>query len=109
MATAGRISDGETLWICDDIACHNIRLCGIDAPETRNAGGPEAREALLELVADKTVRCIRVGEGTVCDDRSRPTSFDRIVAQCFINGIDIADELVEVGHACDWTRLSGGH
>ena len=107
--TAGKISDGDTLWICDDIACHKIRLCGIDAPELRNVGGPEARGALLEQVANKTVRCIRVGEGSVCDGRSLPTSFDRIVAQCFVDGVDIADELVEAGHACDWTRFSGGH
>jgi endonuclease YncB( thermonuclease family) len=75
IGTAGKISDGDTLWICDDIACQKIRLCGIDAPEIRNEGGPEVRGALLELAADKTVRCTPVGEGTVCDDCSRPTSW----------------------------------
>jgi endonuclease YncB( thermonuclease family) len=109
IGTPGKVSDGDTLWVCDEVACHRIRLCGIDAPELRAQRGPEAREALRALVTGKAITCTRVGEGSVCDGRSRPTSFDRIVAQCFINGVDVANKLVEAGHACDWTRFSGGH
>jgi endonuclease YncB( thermonuclease family) len=47
------LSDGDTLWICDDIACHKIRLCGTDVPEMRYEGGPEARGELLVDGGDK--------------------------------------------------------
>jgi endonuclease YncB( thermonuclease family) len=30
---AGKVVDGDTMYVCDTIACHKIRLCGIDAPE----------------------------------------------------------------------------
>ena len=51
----------------------------------------------------------RVGEGSVCDGKSKPTSHDRTVAQCFIGKTDIADILVARGYACDWVKFSGGH
>jgi endonuclease YncB( thermonuclease family) len=74
IGTACKISDGDTLWICDETACHKIRLCGIDAPELRNEGGPEARGELLELVTDKTVRCTQsVTEPSVMIALARPT------------------------------------
>jgi endonuclease YncB( thermonuclease family) len=50
-----------------------------------------------------------MGEGTVCDGRSKPTSRDRVVAQCFLDKLDIAEEMVRSGTACDWPKFSGGH
>ena len=43
IGTAAKILDGDTLWVCDQTACHKIRLCGIDAPGLRDQGGSEAR------------------------------------------------------------------
>ena len=43
------------------------------------------------------------------DGRSRPTNYDRVLAQCFADGQDIGEPLVDVGYACDWLRFSGGH
>ena len=51
----------------------------------------------------------QVGAGTPCDGRSEPTSYDRVVAQCLVNGRDVATEMVRRGAACDWPRFSGGH
>lgn len=31
--TVSKVIDGDTLWLCDQIACRKIRLCGINAPE----------------------------------------------------------------------------
>jgi micrococcal nuclease len=107
--TADSVIDGDTLWVCDQVACHKIRLCGVNAPERKSAGGPEAKIALEALVEGQTIRCTPVGDGTVCDGRSKRTSYDRTVAQCFVNGTDLADELVATGHACDWVKFSGGH
>jgi endonuclease YncB( thermonuclease family) len=109
IGTAGKVVDGDTLWVCDQTSCHKIRLCGIEAPEMAEASGQEARYALKNLVKGRTVICTPVGDGTVCDSRSKSKSFDRTVAQCFIDEIDIGDALVSSGHACDWVRFSGGH
>ena len=84
------------------------RLCGIDAPELEDPGGEEAKAALKSLVGSKVVTCVQVGRGTPCDGRSRPTSYDRIVAQCFVDQSDLAAEMVAEGHACDWIQFSGG-
>ena len=70
--TPGKIVDGDTLWVCDQSACHKIRLCGIDAPELSDPRGPAAKRALQKLVGGNVINCVPVGEGTVCDGRSRP-------------------------------------
>ena len=33
----------------------------------------------------------------------------RIVAQYFIDKLDIAEEMAKTGTACDWPKFSGGH
>src|SRR5262245_20434293 len=104
-----RTIDGDTFWLCDPVACHKIRLCGVDAPERGDRGSVESTNALDELVRGKEVVCVQVGGGTPCDGRSRPTNRDRIVAQCTVDGIDIAAHLVQAGLACDWIRFSGGY
>lgn len=99
------IRDGDTFTIRGT----DIRLCGIDAPERDEPGYAAAADALRAITAGKVVRCVQVGRGTPCDGRSKPTSYDRIVAQCFVDGEDIAALLVRAGVACDWVRFSGGH
>jgi endonuclease YncB( thermonuclease family) len=106
--TANRIVDGDTFWVCHASACQKIRICGINAPEEGEPGYQESTEALKKLIAGSSVRCIQVGNGTPCDGRSEPTSHDRIVAQCFVHGTDIASALVRQGSACDWVKFSGG-
>ena len=103
-----KIVDGDTFWVCDASACHKIRVCGIKAPEKGNPGYRESGEALTQLVEGKAIRCVQVGDGTPCDGRSKPINHDRIVAQCFADGADIAVPLVEQGLACDWVKFSGG-
>ena len=101
---ADHVIDGDGLVVDGT----EIRLCGIDAPEARRPGGPEATVRLRELVEGRMVRCVRVGEGSVCDGRSRETSYDRVVATCFVGGRDLAADLVRGGYARDWPRFSGG-
>jgi endonuclease YncB( thermonuclease family) len=84
VGTAGRIVDGDTLYVCDERLCEKIRICRINAPELNVQRGKEARDALASIVNDKHVRCAPVGERTVCDGRSKRISRDRIVAQCFV-------------------------
>jgi endonuclease YncB( thermonuclease family) len=106
---ASRVIDGDTLYICDAALCEKIRICGINAPERREKGGREATSAMRAIAADNQIRCVPVGEGTVCDGRSKRTSRDRIVAQCFVGKFDIAELLVKQGYACDWAKFSGGY
>ena len=103
-----RIVDGDTFWVCDQNACHKIRICGVNAPERDEVGYQQAAEALTRLIRGRSVRCVQVGVGTPCDGRSKPTNHDRIVAQCFADGNDAAIVLVQQGYACDWIKFSGG-
>jgi len=97
-----KIRDGDTFLIGDQ----PIRICGIDAPEAGTKAGRRSTEYLRQLTKGKSLRCIPVGEGTVCDGRSKRTSRDRIVAQCFLQNRDLAELLVKTGNACDWPRFS---
>ncbi|GAB4228023.1 MAG: thermonuclease family protein [Methyloligellaceae bacterium] len=111
--TVPAVADGDTFTLCAGVGagerCEQIRLCGIDAPERGDALSAEATQAMRQLTSSATVTCRPVGEGTVCDGRSRRRNGNRLVAQCFVSGRDIAAELVRQGLACDWVRFSGGH
>jgi endonuclease YncB( thermonuclease family) len=102
------VVDGDTIELNAGGKGIPVRLCGIDSPEARHAGGPEALAMMAKLIAGKEVQCIQVGDGTPCDGRSKSTSHKRIVAQCFVEGVDIAKEMVCSGHAVDWPKFSGG-
>ena len=68
------MSDGDTFTMEADGAKIRVRICGIDAPERGHAGYGHAAGVLSSMIEGKTVHCLQVGEGTVCDGRSRPTS-----------------------------------
>jgi micrococcal nuclease len=103
------VVDGDTIELHVGDKVIPVRLCGIDSPESRHAGGPEASAKMAEIIAGKEVQCVQVGGGTPCDGRSKPTSYKRIVAQCFVDGVDIAKEMVCSGHAVDWPKFSSGY
>ena len=102
--SVSHIRDADTFLI----GKQPIRLCGIDAPEIGTAEGKKAARFLAQIVRGNARRCIPVNEGTVCDGRSKRYNRDRIVAQCFMQGRDLAEILVREGHACDWPKFSGG-
>jgi len=105
------VADGDTFDMALPDHIVKVRICGIDAPESGEPGSKEAWSKLSALVHGKTVSCVQVNSapGTVCDGRSKTTNRDRIVAQCFVDGRDIASDLVQAGVACDWPKFSGGH
>jgi endonuclease YncB( thermonuclease family) len=106
-----KFRDGDTFEVCYETGCTRIRLCGIDAPNPSRPGFETSLAGLKKIIGGKSVRCRPVEEGTVCDGRAARTSLDRVIAQCFLNGsnVDIANEMVAGGFACDWVRYSGGH
>ncbi len=103
------VADGDTFTMEAETRRIRVRICGIDAPERGQPGYGLAAGALASLIEGKQIHCLQVGEGTVCDGKSKPTSRDRIVAQCFIADLDIALEMARSGTACDWPKFSGGH
>jgi endonuclease YncB( thermonuclease family) len=103
------VADGDTFTMESETGKVRVRICGIDAPERGQPGYGQAAGVLANMIEGKTVHCLQVGEGTVCDGRSKPKSRDRIVAQCFLDKLDIAEEMAKSGTACDWPKFSGGH
>lgn len=102
--TVSRVIDGDTFAF----QAIRIRVCGIDAPDRGDRGYNEAKIALATMIEGRRLRCVPVGAGSVCDGRSELFSLERVVAQCFIGGDDVAARMVESGHACDWVKFSGG-
>jgi endonuclease YncB( thermonuclease family) len=73
-------------------------LNGLAAPEGDEPGGDAAIDTMIELVGGRTLRCELNGERT----------HDRCVGVCYVNGADIAAEMVSAGAARDCPRFSGG-
>ncbi len=95
IAGVPRIIDGDTL----EVAGQRIRLGGIDAPEMReqcqDAFGQQwpcgswAKEAAKAMLAGHKLRCVDLGQ----------RSYDRVVGRCYLDGRDIAVDLIEAGVA----------
>jgi endonuclease YncB( thermonuclease family) len=103
------VVDGDTFTMEAESGKVRVRICGIDAPERGQPGYGQAAGVLSNMVEGKLVHCLQVGEGTPCDGKSKPNSRDRVVAQCFIDKLDIAEEMTKSGTACDWPKFSAGH
>ena len=96
--------DGDSLALAGE----DIRLFGIDAPESRQvcrdgAGRPyrcgrAAARALAAATAGRTVACTRL-------ERDR---YHRQVALCTADGRDLGDTMVRAGHAVDTAALQCG-
>lgn len=93
--------DGDSLFV----AGREVRLTGIDAPEgqqvCRRGGakwecGEAATRELSDLISDRTVRC----QGLDLDQHGR------LLALCFVNGLDINKEMVRRGLAVSYGRYS---
>lgn len=103
------VADGDTFSMQSGSQRLRVRLCGVDSPERGQPGYGAAAGALSALIEGKSVHCLQVGEGTPCDSRSKSTSRDRVVAQCFIGAKDVAMEMICANVAVDLPRFSGGY
>ena len=76
-----------------------IKLAGINAPELNQSYGVKSKYEMVNIVKGKKVYV--VPDGT--------TSFDCIVATCYIDGdVDIVAELIKRGLALDIPSSTGG-
>lgn len=94
---AATVSDGDGLRLNGE----RIRLQGVDAFElhqTCGTGpcGQAARDALQRLVAGRHVACEPV-------DTDR---YGRTIAYCYVDGVDLGEQLVLQGHALAFRRYS---
>jgi micrococcal nuclease len=92
--TVVRVIDGDTLWLrtAAEQPHEVIRLQHIDAPESCQAGGKEATQALSRLVLNKTVE-VKIATR---DD------YSRLVAKVFEGQTNVGEQLVRDGHA--WSQ-----
>ena len=91
---AVRVIDGDTL----DVAGIRVRLNGVAAPERDEPGGPEATNAIRQIIGGQAVRCSLTGE----------TTYQRQVGTCWIGTLDVGAALIAAGRARDCPRYSGG-
>lgn len=86
---------GFSTWIHDE----RIRLARINAPEVRGkekVEGKEARDYLRKRILGKEIllRTIRSTKG-----RDSKGKYGRYIGEIMLDGVNINDELVKVGHA----------
>jgi len=89
------VVDGDTIRI----RSQSIRLQGIDAEELSEPHGDGARAALQAAIGSREVLC--EPDGT--------TSYNRIVARCYVGSLDIGMAVVATGWALDCARYSHGY
>lgn len=92
--TVTHVRDGDTI----EVGNVPIRLNGLHAPELGDPGGNRAATFMRDLILHKAVTCSLTGEKT----------YDRFVGTCWLDGADIAGELVAAGLGRDCPRYSGG-
>ena len=96
-----KITDGDTIKINGE----KIRFSGIDTPELKqtclkegikNFCGKEAKQILIDKIADNKVTCVREGK-----DR-----YKRTLAECFVNDESLSSYLVKSGYAFAYRKYS---
>ena len=92
-ATVASVHDGDgTLkCVCADGITRTVRMYGIDAPELKQAHGPESRAALAAMALNKTV-ALTIPAGT-------HDAHGRTVAKLTVDGIDVNLTMVKTGNA----------
>jgi micrococcal nuclease len=79
-----RAVDGDTIRVGGE----RVRLRGIDTPEMSELEGPAAKQRLEELLRSGPIRI---------EPRGRDI-YDRLVADVFVNGQNVADTLISEGY-----------
>mgnify|MGYP006273720205 CR=1 FL=1 len=97
-----RVVDGDTL----DVGGHVVRIHGIDAPEAaqRCPGGPPRLRACGDVAA-RALTALVNGERTRCEVGGFD-GYDRAIATCFVDGVDVGRALVRDGLAMAFVRYS---
>ena len=96
-ARSSRVVDGDTIEVEVGGAEDDVRLIGVDTPETVKPGepvqcfGPEASEFTKDLLEGEDVRLEL--------DRERRDVYDRLLAYVYLRDLFVNAELVSEGYA----------
>lgn len=93
------VMDGDTVLLVRD-GQHEpvkLRIEGIDAPETCQPGGPEARDALIRLALRKPVQVLDHGHDV----------YGRQIGRLSMDGVDFGAEMVRSGMAWAYRFRTG--
>lgn len=91
------VKDGDTLVVLDaSKSQHTIRLMGIDAPEKRMPFGQRAKQALSDLVYDRTV--------TV--DWNKTDRYGRTIGKVLVGGSDANLQMIRLGMAWHYKQYA---
>ena len=85
------VMDGDTVLLVRE-GQHEpvkLRIEGIDAPETCQPGGNEARDAMIRLALRKPVQVLDHGQD----------SYGRQIGRLSVDGVDLGAEMVRLGMA----------
>lgn len=99
----GSIYDGDTLRVERGGQELKIRLCGIDAPEIKQAGGIEARDHLRSLVAQGDGS---IGVVPIEKDKHKRTVADLFVIRSDGSEIHLNSQMVANGMAYHYAQYS---
>jgi micrococcal nuclease len=87
-----KVTDGDTVWVQPDDTAQpavKLRLMGIDAPESCQAWGPQATQALADKVLNQAVEV----QGNTHD------SYQRLLGQLVHQNENMSAWMVSQGHA----------
>ena len=86
-----RVVDGDTVSVRVDKEEVRVRLYGIDAPERKQPGGPEAQAFVEDLILTERV---------TLEQQGKPDRYGRLVAIIVLpDGSILQDKIVQAGHA----------
>jgi len=96
-----KVIDGDTIIFNDE----KIRFSGIDTPELKQICSKEsqkifcgmlAKKLLIKKIGDEIPKCVREGKDV----------YDRVLAECFVNGESLSSFLVRSGYAFAYRKYS---
>jgi len=87
------VVDGDSLYV-DGV---HIRLQGLDAPEMPTKAGIKAKDAMQKLVKGQNISCELTGD----------VSYDRKIATCYLNGVDLTGIMIRLGMGRPYCRFVG--
>ena len=102
-----RVVDGDTIVLNGE----KIRFSGIDAPESNYRGKEQTcliNEAIIHCgKLSKEFLIKKIGTNKVtCKREKEPDQYNRILAECFVNGESLSKILVKNGYAFDYAVYS---
>ncbi|MBT5083256.1 MAG: thermonuclease family protein [Rhodospirillaceae bacterium] len=99
-----RVIDGDTI----DISGQRIRLHGIDTPEAKQTCQREGFIWLCGAVATKVLRKL-IGDTQVTCTQRDMDRYGRIVAVCYVNGLNLNAAMVQSGMALAYRKYSNDY